>query len=76
MKALASIRVDQEELTRSLDDTNKQESKILNNLLIAQTAAAAAVTATAGTIDTNPYKNGDLLSITNANLEIKSGTRC
>ena len=65
-KALARIRLDREELTRALDSTNKQESKILKSLQTAQTAAAAAVAATAREkIEKNPYKKGDLLRVTN-----------
>lgn len=66
-KALARIRLDREELTRALDNTNKQESKILKSLQTAQTAAATAVAATAREkIEKNPYKKGDLLRVTNA----------
>ena len=66
-KALAKIRLDREQLIRALDNTNKQESRVLKKLVKSQTAAAAAAAAIAKyPKDKNPYKKGDLLQIANS----------
>ena len=65
-EALLRIRLDREEIIWSLDATNQRELVLLQELVTARTAAAAAtLTTTEATADINPYTIGDQLVITN-----------
>ena len=69
--SLANLRLRREDILRTLEDLNTQETKLHEGLVAARTAAAAA--AAEPDIDTNPYSIGDRLTITN-NLRNEFGT--
>ena len=68
IKALLKVRLDREELVCELEVTNRRENELLRDIQAMEAAAIAASASTANQEadeDRNPYKKGQLISITN-----------
>ena len=67
-ESLAKLRLDREDLVRELEATNRREYDLIREIHAAEAVAIAAAESIASREaeeDRNPYKKGQILSITN-----------
>ena len=68
-KSLTKVRLDQKDLVRKLEPTNRRENELIRDKSAAEAAAIVAVALTTNQEaeeNRNPYKKGQLVSITNS----------